>query len=113
MQNHQLHSLLTVSQFMRLRRWSYGQFLRAKKSGRVFCIVHADVEYVPAFLAERQLLKGGVERVCKLLAVLPAGSMWQFFTAGKASLNGLTPLQCIAEARIKPVMTAARGFLER
>ncbi len=113
MQTHRLDSLLTVDQFMKLRRWNDRDLHRARTSGKVFCIKHADAEYVPAFLAEPQMLEAGVERVCRLLVSLPPGARWQFFLTGKASLNALTPLQCMAEGRIKSVMTAARGFLER
>ena len=109
----QFGPLLTAAEFIRLRGWTDRQLQRAITSGRVFCIVHADVQYLPAFLAEPRLLEAGLERVCKLLASLPAGSKLQFFTTGKASLNTLTPLQCLAEGRIRSVMTAARGFLER
>lgn len=113
MQTAQSHPLLTAAEFMQLRGWTHLDLQRAKTSGKVFCIMHTGVEYVPAFLADPSLLKYGIERVCRLLQDLPAGSKWQFLTTPKGSLDAHTPLQCIAKGQIRSVMRTARGFLER
>lgn len=67
----------------------------------------------PGFFTEPQYDRRTLERISRVLGDLPGPSKWQFFTTGKASLRGQTPLQAIANGQIANVVMAATGFRER
>lgn len=91
------------------RRW-----LRdALKAGRVFSLqAPSDANYFPSFFADSSYDRRALGRVAKVLALLPGPSKYQFFTSKSFTL-GMTPLQALADGRVKDVLVCASGFAER
>lgn len=91
------------------RRWVSD----ALKAGRVFSILAATgTDYFPSFFADSSYDRLALGRVAKVLALLPGPSKYQFFTSKSFSL-GMTPLQALAEGRVKDVLVCASGFAVR
>lgn len=67
----------------------------------------------PAFFTDPKYVRRDVEKVSQALGDLPGPSKWQFFTTGKGSLGGRTPLVALAKGDIDSVLVAAAGFRER
>ncbi len=67
----------------------------------------------PAFFADPRYDRQSLEQVCEALGDLPGPSKWQFFTTGKASLRGQTPLEALANGELAKVLVTAAGFKER
>ena len=68
--------------------------------------------YYPAFFADTKYDRRVLEKVCKALGNLPAGSKWDFFTLPKISLGNKTPLESLAKGNLDAVLVVAAGFLE-
>lgn len=66
----------------------------------------------PAFYSDPRLDRRVLERVSKELGQLPGPSKWQFFTTGKVSLDGKSPLEAISEGQVSRVLAAATAFRE-
>ena len=106
--------LLEEGEFRRQMGWSTQELQAAEALDRVFHLVVGGLLKYPAFYVDfdargrRQLAA-----VCQLLGDLPGGSKWQFFTGGKGSLGGTTPLAALREGRLRQVKATAEGFAER
>lgn len=106
--------LLEECEFRRRMGWTAHKLEAEEARGRVFHLVVGQVSRYPAFYAEFD--PGGrsqLAAVCQLLGDLTGGSKWQFFTGGKGSLGGTTPLEALREGRLRQVKAAAEGFAER
>lgn len=68
--------------------------------------------YYPAFFADAKYDRPVLEKVCRALGDLPAGSKWDFFTTPKISLGNKTTLEALAKGKLDAVLAAAAGFLE-
>jgi hypothetical protein len=91
------------------RRWVRD----ALKAGGVFSLpTPSGVDYFPAFFAGDSYARRSLGRVAKVLARLPAPSRYHFFV-NKSFMLGMTPLQALAEGRVKEVLICASGFAER
>lgn len=91
------------------RRWVSD----ALKAGRVFSLqAPSGVDYFPSFFADSSYDRGALGRVSKALTLLPGPSKYHFFT-NKSFTLGMTPLQALAEGRVKDVLVCASGFAER
>jgi hypothetical protein len=91
------------------RRWVSD----ALRAGRVFAL-HAPsgIDYFPSFFADSSYDRRALGRVSKVLALLPGPSKYHFFT-NKSFTLGMTPLQALAEGRVKDVLVCASGFAVR
>lgn len=91
------------------RRW----VTDALSSGRLFSFrAPSEVEYFPAFFADSSNDRRSLGRVVRELAGLPSPSIYHFFM-NKSVMLRMTPLEALAEGRVKSVLDAARGFAER
>lgn len=91
------------------RRW----VRNALKAGRVFSLqAPSGVDYFPSFFADSTYDRRALGRVSKVLALLPGPSKYHFFT-NKSFTLGMTPLQALAEGRVKDVLVCASGFAVR
>jgi hypothetical protein len=91
------------------RRWVNN----ALKAGRVFSLQAPSGDcYFPLFFAESSYDRHALGRVSKVLARLPGPSKYFFFVSKSLSL-GMTPLQALAEGRVREVLICAAGFAER
>ena len=91
------------------RRW----VTDALRSGRLFLFrAPSGVEYFPAFFADSSYDRRSLGRVVRELAGLPSPSIYHFFMSKSVMLR-MTPLEALAEGRVKSVLDAARGFAER
>lgn len=87
---------------------------KAVKEKRMFSVDGpAGRQLYPAFFTDPKYDRREVERVSQALGDLPGPSKWQFFTTGKGSLGGRTPLAALANGDIDSVLIAAAGFRER
>lgn len=85
----------------------------ALKAARLFSLqAPSGVDYFPSFFADSTYDRRAVGRVSKVLALLPGPSKYQFFTTESFTL-GMTPLQALANGRVKDVLVCAAGFAER
>lgn len=86
---------------------------RAATTGRMFTVEAPSGKKVfPAFYADPQLDRAVLERISKELGQLPGPSKWQFFTTGKVSLDGKSPLEAISDGQVDKVLAAASAFRE-
>lgn len=86
---------------------------RAATTGRMFTLEGpAGKKVFPAFYSDPRLDRRVLERVSKELGQLPGPSKWQFFTTGKVSLDGKSPLEAISEGQVSRVLAAATAFRE-
>lgn len=86
---------------------------RAASTGRMFTVEGPSGRKVfPAFYADPQFDRAVLERVSKELGQLPGPSKWQFFTTGKVSLGGRSPLEAISDGQMNRVLAAATAFRE-
>lgn len=91
------------------RRWVRD----ALKTGGMFAFqALSGVEYFPAFFADASRDRRSLGRVVRVLAGLPSPSIYHFFVSKSVMLR-MTPLEALAEGRVKSVLDAARGFAER
>lgn len=86
---------------------------KAVVSGRIFTVDIGSRQYYPAFYLSPEIDRKLLARVTQALGALPGWSKWQFFTTGKGSLNGDTPLEAIKNGHRQPVMAAAAAFASR
>jgi len=106
--------LLDESEFRRRMGWTADRLEAEEARGRVFHLVVDQAARYPAFYAEFDPAgRRRLAAVCRLLGDLPGGSKWQFFTGGKGSLSGSTPLAALRAGRLRQVKAAAEGFIER
>ena len=81
---------------------------------RMFYLTGPSGEHLyPTFFTEDRYHRKDLYKVSKRLGNMPGGNKWQFFTKGKGSLEGKTPLDALAEGRLDDVLIAAAGFAER
>ena len=81
--------------------------------GVVFFVEREGVRLYPSFFIDATLDGKQVATVVKLLGNLGGSSKWQFFSTGKGSLGGLTPVDALRQGKLKQVTIAAEGFAER
>jgi hypothetical protein len=106
--------LLDEGEFRRRMGWTPDKLVAEEARGRVFHLVVEQAAGYPAFYADFD--RAGRRRlaaVCRLLGDLPGGSKWQFFTGGKGSLSGSTPLEALREGSFRQVKATAEGFAVR
>jgi hypothetical protein len=106
--------LLDEGEFRRRMGWTADKLQEEEARGRVFHLLVGQAARYPAFYAEFD--PGGrrqLAAVCQLLGDIPGGSKWQFFTSGKGSLAGSTPLEALRQGRLRRVKATAEGFAER
>lgn len=87
---------------------------RALAAGRLFAIPDsAGVLHYPAFYSDPAFDRGAFEEVTQQLGNLPAPVKFHFFTSGKFTLQGKTPLEALAAGRLNDVLRAATEYAER
>lgn len=85
----------------------------ALKAGRVFSLqAPSGADYFPSFFADSSYDRRALGRVSRVLVLLPGPSKYHFFT-NKSFTLGMTPLQALAEGRVKDVLVCASGFAVR
>lgn len=88
------------------RRW----VTSALKGGRLFSVqAPSGVDYFPAFYADPSIDRQALGRVAKVLSSVPGASKYHFFVSKSFTL-GMTPLEALANGRVKDVLTTAAGF---
>lgn len=105
--------LLPSAEYVARRGISRQALSKALAAQRVFYVEVGGQRCVPAFFLDAQLERRQLEAVCKALGELPGPAKLQFFTTPKASLEGLTPLQALAQGLASRVRVAAAGFAQR
>ena len=106
--------LLGEDEFMRQMGWGPQDLATAEAGNRVFHMVAAGAPKYPAFYVHFEAAgRRQLAAVCQLLGNLPGGSKWQFFTNGKGSLSGLTPVEALRQGKLPRVKDCARAFAER
>lgn len=87
---------------------------KAVKENRMFTLDGPSGESLyPAFFTDEHYNRRALEKVSKALGNIPGPSKWQFFTTGKGSLAGRTPLDALAAGKVEEVLVTAVGFVER
>jgi hypothetical protein len=86
---------------------------KALKAHRLFYVDVQGRRHFPAFFLDPRYERRQLEDVCRALGELPGASKLQFFMTRKASLQGVTPLEALANGQFARVRTAAQGFAER
>lgn len=105
--------LITAAELAERLSLSKQAISRAASTGRMFTVeVPSGKKVFPAFYADPQFDRTVLERVSKELGQLPGPSKWQFFTTGKVSLDGNSPLEAISDGQVNRVLAAAIAFRE-
>lgn len=95
--------------------------LRLRGRGRTPCLTKQIKEgelkpeeqrYFPAFLADALYNRRHLAAVSRQLGSLPGGAKLQFFGSRKGSLNGQTPLEALAAARLEMISRLAAAYAE-
>ena len=86
---------------------------KALKARRVFYVDVQGRRHFPAFFLDHRYERRQLEDICRALGELPGASKLQFFLTRKASLQGATPLDALANGQFARVRVAAAGFAER
>ncbi|KAB0638832.1 hypothetical protein DF107_12170 [Burkholderia stagnalis] len=86
---------------------------KAVASGRMFTLDVGAGQYYPAFYLAGDIDRKTLGKVTQRLGSLPGWSKWQFFTAPKASLGNITPLDALSRGKVEQVERAAVAFAER
>lgn len=105
--------LVDPTAFVQRRNVTRQALSKALAARRVFYVEVEGRRHFPTFFLDSRYERRQVEEVSKALGDLPGTSKLQFFTTGKASLEGRTPLEALAAGQFPRVRTAARGFAER
>lgn len=84
----------------------------ALTSERLFAVPAPSGVYFPAFYANQSIDRRALGKVAKVLSGLPAASKYHFFVSKSFTLR-MTPLEALAEGRVKDVLTTAAAFAER
>lgn len=109
-----LDGLLESYEFAKMRGWSKLDLAEALAARRVFSVELFDGRMmIPAFFVDARFNQRHIRAVRESLEPLPGGSKWQFFTNGRGSLAGETPLEALLDGRTRAVKASAEGFLER
>lgn len=91
------------------RRWVSA----ALSNERLFSVqAPSGIEYYPAFFADECRDRRALGKVAKVLFRLPGASKYYFFVSKSVTL-GMTPLEALAEGRVKDVLVTAAGFAAR
>jgi hypothetical protein len=106
----QLVPASAFSEGLHFTRQALSKALGAK---RVFFVEVAGSRFFPRFYLDSSFERKQVELISKSLGDLSGATKLQFFTTGKASLAGKTPLQALADGKFSDVRTAAVGFAQR
>jgi hypothetical protein len=83
---------------------------KAVGDNRLFVLEVGGGQYYPAFFADPGVERKALGKVAKRLGKLPGWSKWQFFTTGKGSLGGATPLDALKRGQVDQVEAAAEAF---
>lgn len=105
--------LVDPAAFVEHRKVTRQALSKALKAHRVFYVEVDGRRYFPSFFLDPRLERRQVEEVSKVLGELPGTSKLQFFTTGKGSLAGKTPIEALADGLYSRVRAAAQGFAER
>jgi hypothetical protein len=82
-------------------------------TGAVFFVEREGTRLYPSFFADATLDRRQLVAILKLLGDLNNPTKWQFFTSGKGSLGGLTPLEALRQGKLRQVKRTAEGFAQR
>ena len=106
--------LLPAAEFQKALAVTKQAVSNAVLQHRMFYLTGPSGEHLyPTFFTEDRYHRKDLYKVSKRLGNMPGGNKWQFFTKGKGSLEGKTPLEALAEGRLDDVLVAAAGFAER
>ena len=84
----------------------------AIRGERLFSVqAPSGVDYFPAFYADESIDRRALGRVTRVLSGLPGPSKYHFFVSKRLTLR-MTPLEALAEGRVKEVLVTAAGFAE-
>lgn len=107
----QSKALLEMNEFLTSiggnRQWvSY-----ALRTGRIFKVrAPSGIDYIPSFFAVPLEGRRVLGKVARLLSALPDESQYHFFVTKRRTLGG-TPLEALAQGRIRAVLVTALGFV--
>lgn len=105
--------LLSLAEFARRVNWTTRALDCALAERRVFAVEIEGVGHLPDFLAERKYQRRQLTAIVRLLGDLSGESKLLFFTTGKGSLSGRTPLQALFDGDFACVKATANGYVER
>ncbi len=110
---HAKGELFDAETFMAKLGWTRAQLDHAVSKYRVFLLTSDDVEYVPSFFFDGRFCSYHVQLVSAALGTVSPGGKWQFFSTGKGSLGGITPLVALARGQVRTVRRCAIACAER
>ena len=84
----------------------------ATRSGRLFTVDVDGESFYPAFFADGAIDRATLEKVSRQLDRLPGWAKWDFFTAPRGSLGGVSPLDALRTGRVDDVLRAAKAVAE-
>jgi hypothetical protein len=106
-------TLVAPAAFIAALPFSRQALSKALKAHRIFYVEVQGQRHFPAFFLDPRYERRQLEDISRALGELPGASKLQFFLTKKASLQGATPLEALANGQLARVRTAAQGFSER
>lgn len=105
--------LIGETEFLKRLNCSAKSIAKALADGALFFVTRDGQMLYPSFFANSAYEHRQLVAVSKLLSDLDGFTKWHFFTSGKGSLGGLTPLEALEQGKFQQVKATARGFAER
>lgn len=102
--------LLASAEFASELDWSRQALSNALARNRVFYVDHRGERFFPAFYTNATYQRSKLEAVSKVLGDLPGGAKLQFFLTPRGSLDGVSPLQALAQGKLQKVKALAEDF---
>jgi hypothetical protein len=84
----------------------------ATRDERFFKVEVDGKSYYPAFFAREEIDRRAIEAISKELGSLPGWTKWDFFTAPREMLWGLSALKALAKGKVERVRKVAARFVE-
>lgn len=105
--------LVGEAEFLKRLNCPAKSIAKALADGDLFFVTRDGQMRYPSFFADSAYEHRQLVAVTKLLNDLDGFTKWHFFTSGKGSLGGLTPLEALKQGKFQQVKDTARGFAER
>lgn len=85
----------------------------AVAAGELFFVAHGEQRLYPSFFFDSAYDKRELAAVTQLLGDLDGPTKWLFFTSGKGSLGGMSPLTALRVGKFASVKPSAEGAATR
>lgn len=84
----------------------------AMKASRMFTVEVDGQTFYPGFFADGEVDRPVLEKISRALGNLPGWMKWDFFTAVRGSLGGISPLEALRKGKVEEVERLAQALVD-